>query len=68
MKPGDRPPDPRCALGRVVESEHDVQAIKSDLFHRQRHLWVELDDPALTPDLRNSAIWLGQQLYPREGT
>ncbi len=66
MKPGNRPPDPRCALGRVVESEHDVLAIKRDLFYRQRHLWIELDDPTLTPEQRNDALYLGNSIYPKE--
>ncbi len=71
MKPGDRPTDPRCALGRVVEGESDEDAhkremaIKADLFHRRRHLVVELDAPDLSAELRNSAMWLGLQIYPR---
>lgn len=65
MKGGDKPHPPRCALASMIESGHDVTAIKADLFYRQRHLWVELDDPELSPDLRNAARWLGLQLYPR---
>ncbi len=67
MKGGDKPMEPRCILGRSIESEHDVESIKADLFHRHKHLWVELDSPSLPTELRNSAMWLGLQLYPRKG-
>lgn len=66
-KGGDKPLAPRCNLGRLIDSAHDVGAIKADLFWRQHHLWVDLNDPDLTPEQRNSAKWLGRQLYPREG-
>ena len=63
MRGGDKPLDPRCALGRVIEGEHDVAAIKARLWHRERHLWVDLCDPDLTPEQRNSALFLGRLIY-----
>lgn len=63
MSGGDKPNSPRCALARWIEGAHDVFAIKWRLFHKERHLWVDLNDPDLTLEQRNSAIWLGNQIY-----
>ncbi|HUV96058.1 MAG TPA: hypothetical protein VMV98_01190 [Acidobacteriaceae bacterium] len=66
MKSGDRPRDPHCALDTVVNPTYREYFVKWCLCNKDRHLLIWFDDPDLTTEQRNSAIWLGQQIYPKE--
>lgn len=58
---------PRCALGRVVASGVDTEAMKRTAWLRDRILVVRMDDDRLTiNDL--AALWdIGARLYPAKG-
>lgn len=58
---------PRCALGRVVASGVDTEAMKRTAWLRDRILFVRMDDDRLTiNDL--AALWdIGARLYPAKG-
>lgn len=57
------PRQPRCALARWIGQAHDVFQIKWRLFHRDKHLWVDLNDETLTAEQRNMALYLGNSIY-----
>ena len=59
---------PRCALGRVVASGVDTEALKRTAWLRDRILVVRMDDDRLTiNDL--AALWdIGARLYPAKGS
>lgn len=60
---GDRPPPPRCALGRVIDEPRDVDAVKARLFARERVLVAAIDDERLSRQERDQLVAIGGKLY-----
>lgn len=60
---GDRPAQPRCALGRVIDEPRDVEAVKARLFERERVLVAAIDDERLSRQEQEALATIGGKLY-----
>lgn len=62
---GIRKYTPACALGRLIPTRHDAEAIKRDGWRNRKILVVSLEDPRLDFVMRAMVKQIGESLYGR---